>query len=381
MRVLMISLDRGLLGAPGAGDVLARHVKYGERVNKFDIIVFSPRGFVPKNASQKVDIWPTNSRLRLSRISDAWRIGCAISERHRPDLIVAQDPLFTGLVGLWLKRRFAVPLVVDLHGDFWGNVKYWRESPVYFFCRPIISYVVKRADGLRPISAGIAGALRRSGIPDERLAVIPTPVALDRFAKPEATAIERIRKRWAGIPIVIFVGRLVKIKNVPMLLEAFAAVRRTHRAALVMVGDGPERAALERRAARLGVAAQVSFLGRLSQDELAALYGAAAVTVLVSYAESLGKVLIEAGMAGSPVIATATTGAQDIVSDGESGWLVPVGDTAALTERLAWTLDHPAEAAAVGERAPAVLRQKFDPETVINSMIAFWQRVVSQKSL
>ncbi|MBI2624116.1 glycosyltransferase [Candidatus Parcubacteria bacterium] len=378
MRVLMISLDRGFLGVPGAGDVLTRHVKYGERVGKLDIIVFSPRGFLPASPSAKVDIWPTNSRFRLSRPVDAWRIGRAICERHRPNLVVAQDPLFTGLVGLRVKRRFGIPLIVDLHGDFWGNAVYWRESLVYFFCRPIMSYVVRRADGLRPISAGIAGALRRSGIPAERITVIPTPVVLDRFAEPEQTAVEKVRARWAGRPIVLFVGRLVKIKNVPMLLDAFAAVRSTHRAALVMVGDGPERAALERRAARLGIAADVSFLGSISQEELPALYGAAAVTVLVSYAESLGKVLIEAGMARCPVIATATIGAQDIVSDGKSGWLVPVGDTSALTERLAWALEHPDEAHRLGENAAAILRKRFDPDFVISRMIAFWQRVVFQ---
>ena len=314
MRVLMISLDRGLLGQAGAGDVLARHVKYGERVGKLDIIVFSPRGFLPASPSASVDIWPTNSRIRLSRIADAWRIGRTICERHRPDLIVAQDPLFTGLVGLWLKRRFKVPLLVDLHGDFWGNAAYWRESPIYFFFWPLLSYVVRCADGLRPISTGIAASLRRSGISDERIQMIPTPVALDRFVRPDPEAVARVRARWPGRTMVLFVGRLVKIKNVPMLLSAFAAVRRTlPKTVLVIIGEGPERAALERRAQRLGIAADVSFLGNLSQDELPALYGAAAVTVLVSYAESLGKALIEAGMAGCPVIATATTGAKDIV--------------------------------------------------------------------
>lgn len=382
MRVLMISLDRGLLGARGAGDVLARHIRYGERVDKLDIIVFSPRGFVPASPSVKVDIWPTNSRLRLSRIADAWRIGQTIAGRNRPDLIVAQDPLFTGLVGLWLKRRFSVPLLVDLHGDFWGNTAYWRESPIYFWFRPLLAYVVRRADGLRPISTGIAEALRRSGIPDERIQMIPTPVALDKFVQPDPAAVAQIRARWPGRSIVLFVGRLVKIKNVPMLLKAFVAVRSSRPAiVLVIVGDGPERAALERRAARLGLAADVAFLGTLAQDELPALYAAAAVTVLVSYAESLGKVLIEAGMAGSPVIATATAGARDIVSEGESGWLVPIGDTAAFAERLGWVLDHPEEARRVGERAAHVLRQKFDPDYVISRMIAFWQRIASQEKL
>lgn len=375
----MISLDRGLLGQTGAGDVLARHVQYGERVDKLDIIVFSPRGFVPASPSAKVDLWPTESRLRISRIADAWRIGRTIAERNRPDLIVAQDPLFTGLVGLWLKRRFGVPLIVDLHGDFWGNVKYWRESPIYFLFRPLLAFVVWRADGLRPISTGIAASLRRSGIPDERIQMIPTPVALDRFAKPDPAAVAQIRARWPGRPIVLFVGRLVKIKNVPLLLRAFAAVRGAHPAAvLVVVGDGPERAALERRANRLGIAAHVSFLGSLVQEALPALYGAAAVTVLVSYAESLGKVLIEAGMAGSPVIATATTGARDIVSEGESGWIVPIGDGAAFAERLGWVFNHPEEARRAGERAAEVLRRKFDPEYVVSRMIAFWQRVASQ---
>jgi len=136
----------------------------------------------------------------------------------------------------------------------------------------------------------------------------------------------------AEAPVVAAVGALGPEKCVG---DAVAACARLAGAHLLVAGDGPERAALERRAAALAPG-RVHFAGTLPgpADALAA----ADVVVLASRTEGMPGVLVEAGLSGRPVVATAVGGVPEIVRDGETGVLVPPGDVAALADGLARAL-------------------------------------------
>jgi len=143
---------------------------------------------------------------------------------------------------------------------------------------------------------------------------------------------------------LLFVGRLTAIKGVFVLLEA-AARADVPGLRLTLVGDGPDRAALEAEAARLGVAAE--FLGFGSQGAVAEALARADALVLPSFAEGVPVVLMEAMASGRPVIATRVGGVSELVTDGESGFLVSPGDSAAFAaaiERLS-VMDAAARAA------------------------------------
>lgn len=162
---------------------------------------------------------------------------------------------------------------------------------------------------------------------------------------------------------VLFVGRLDPVKGVPLLLEAFAALRPGFPdARLALVGDGPARAALEAQAARLGLGEAVEFLGYRSQDEVARLLDEADMLVLPSFAEGLPVVLMEALASRIPVIASAVAGVPELVEDGVSGFVVPAGDIAALTERLGRLLGDPELCHRMGEAGRAKVEAEFDIE-------------------
>ncbi len=95
--------------------------------------------------------------------------------------------------------------------------------------------------------------------------------------------------------------------------------------------------------------------------------------------ESFGKVLVEANACAKPVVATATTGARDIVQDGVNGYLVPVGDAAALAEKIVYLLQHPDEAKAMGERGRKLVAERFDGRKNTEAIIQFWQDIVKGK--
>jgi glycosyltransferase involved in cell wall biosynthesis len=157
--------------------------------------------------------------------------------------------------------------------------------------------------------------------------VIPLGIDLDLYRSEG-------RVRRAKGPVVGSVGRLAPQKDHATLLEAAALLPEVE---LVLVGDGPERPALERRAEELGLRGRVAFLGRRS--DVPVLLPSFDVYVQSSRYEGLCLAVLEAQAAGVPVVATPVGGIRDTVVDGETGLLVPVGDPAAVAAAIRRLLD------------------------------------------
>ena len=165
-------------------------------------------------------------------------------------------------------------------------------------------------------------------------------------------------------PVLLFVGRLAGVKGVPLLLEALAALAPAHPALrLRLIGDGPDRAALEARAIRLGLADRVEFLGYRSQSEVADALAGAQIFVLPSFAEGVPVVLMEAMAAGLPVITTQIAGIPELVDSGISGLLVPPGEAAPLARALDTLLTDPARRHAMGQAGRARVSADFNIAT------------------
>jgi glycosyltransferase involved in cell wall biosynthesis len=131
--------------------------------------------------------------------------------------------------------------------------------------------------------------------------------------------------------LLAFAGRLGPAKALDVALTALAELDG---ATLLLAGDGPERAALEKRAAELGLGERARFLGALGRDEVLRLFRAADASVLSSAWENFPHTLVEALAVGTPVVATSVGGVPEIVRDGENGLLVPPGDPASLAAAL-----------------------------------------------
>jgi glycosyltransferase involved in cell wall biosynthesis len=160
---------------------------------------------------------------------------------------------------------------------------------------------------------------------------------------------------------VLFIGRLAAVKGVPLLLEAFARVRPSYPdARLTLVGDGPDRAALEAQATTLGLTGTARFAGYRSQEEVAALLAEADMLVLPSFAEGLPVVLMEALASRIPVIATQVAAVAELVRDGETGYLVPPGDVESLADRIDRLLADPELCRRMGEAGRVIVLTQHD---------------------
>ena len=188
----------------------------------------------------------------------------------------------------------------------------------------------------------------------QKLKIVHCGVTPDRYG--------RVRRKEAS-GHVLFIGRLAAIKGVPLLLDAFAAARQTHPdARLTVVGDGPDRLALEAQARDFGLQDAVDFPGYLPQEKVAELLDAVDMLVLPSFAEGVPVVLMEAMASRLPVIASRVAGVPELVEDGVSGFLVPPGDLDTLTDRLLTLFADPGLCARMGEAGRAKVEAEFDVE-------------------
>ncbi len=160
---------------------------------------------------------------------------------------------------------------------------------------------------------------------------------------------------------LLFVGRLAAVKGLLVLLDALAAARTTRPdLRLTLVGDGPDRPMLEARVRAMGLDAAVTFAGYKAQDEVAAALQAADALVLPSFAEGVPVVLMEAMAAELPVVATQVGGVGELVTDGETGLLVPPGDCAALANALLRVMTDEALRQRMGKAGRARVTAQFD---------------------
>ncbi|MCL3881774.1 glycosyltransferase [Marivita sp. GX14005] len=172
---------------------------------------------------------------------------------------------------------------------------------------------------------------------------------------------ERYEPRPRNGMTILFVGRLAPVKGLPILLEAVARLADSYPdLQLDIIGDGPDRVALEAEVARRGLDERIAFLGYRSQSEVAEALAAADIFALPSFAEGVPVVLMEAMAAGLPVLATRIAGIPELVEDGVSGRLVAPGDENAFVDALKDLLGNAERRAAYGTAGRAKVLAEFD---------------------
>ena len=227
------------------------------------------------------------------------------------DLIDAHYFYPDGAAAVLLGRALGRPVVITARGSDL-NIIARHVIP-----RRWIRWAARHADGLVAVSAGLRQRLVELGVPAERVRVLRNGADLTLFRPYDQEAARQ--KLGFTRPSVLAVGNLVALKRHNLMIEALPQLPEVH---LVIVGDGPERAAIENLARKRSVADRVQFLGRLPQDRLPEIYSAADLLLLVSTHEGWPNVLLESMACGTPVVVSEIGGITDIVAAAEAGRIV-----------------------------------------------------------
>ncbi|MCB1887734.1 MAG: glycosyltransferase family 1 protein [Rhodocyclaceae bacterium] len=266
----------------------------------------------------------------------------------RPDVVhvATEGPL--GWSAVSAARRLGLPVTSDFHTNFDHYSGHyglgWLKQPVgaylrRFHNRTAATYVPSHDMARRLVGKGYRG-----------IEVIARGVDCQLFSP--ARRSEALRAAWGLAPdglAVISVGRLAPEKNLPATLRLFDAIRRrVPTARLVLVGDGPSRAALELQRH------DVVFAGMRHGEDLASHYASGDLFLFPSRTETFGNVTLEAMASGLPVVAYDYAGAAELIRDGVSGLLAPFDDEARLRDRALEAATTRADAEAIGRAARKV---------------------------
>ena len=296
-------------------------------------VVWTPRSAVPRQ--ERIDgldvhhprylVIPWLSRP-INWLLLSWGLQRTVRRLH-------QQRRFDRLLATWaypdvvaasrLARALKIPLVAKLHGS---DINELAAGP---WRRRLVAGALQRAARVIAVSSPLKAKTEALGVPAERIDVISNGVDAGLFAPRDKAACRRQLGLPVDGPLILFVGNLVPVKGLDDLLEA---VRRAHARegakpfTLAVVGDGPLRAELQRRAQSVWLRGRVVLAGAKPHEEIPVWLGACDALCLPSLNEGCPNVVIEALASGRPVVGTRTGGIPELVLDGETGVLVPVCD-------------------------------------------------------
>ena len=285
-----------------------------------------------------------------------------LAEAHRFDAMhVHVTHLLAATAGL-TRAAHGLPITTKVSGfyEFDGGVLDLsrRGHPLHRLLRRGLA----RVDRVQTISVQTRDKLLAAGFRDEQILFVPNGIDVR----------EPVRPPPADGPFRIgYCGRLREIKGVHVLLDAFAgalAARPDADLRLVVAGDGSAEEALAARARRLGVADRVDWLGQV--EDTAGFYRTLDLYVQPSFAEGLPNSVMEAMLAGRPVLATDIGGNRDLVTDGVTGRLFPVGDAEALGALIAELSDDGAAPlrARLAARARELIESRYGMDGVVDAL-------------
>ena len=266
------------------------------------------------------------------------------------DIIHAHYVPHSAFIPAMLKRIKKKPLIVTFHGT---------DARIFPFKnrinRMLMMFVVNRSDKVIARSEEMKEVLEKLGVLNKKIVVIGAGVdtnlfrPIDKYKAREDLELPKTKY------IILFVGRLHKLKGVELIYEC---ARNMPETLFVMVGDGDVKTDLK----------NCIFIGERRHEEIPLWMSAADILILPSYSEGLPNVVMEALSCGTPAIITDVGGCPEVVRDSETGFIVPVGDVEALRERMKYLLENEDLREKMGKLGREDMIERYEQEKVIGKL-------------
>ncbi|MCH8332954.1 glycosyltransferase family 4 protein [Candidatus Sumerlaeota bacterium] len=277
-----------------------------------------------------------------------------ILERFRPELIVCCHSIPSGLIALHTLKRHRIPFLTLLRGQ---DVPGYPEPSrwMHTLAWPVNRYIWRKTHLLIANSRGLADLAHESapGLPIE---VVNNGVDMEIYRPPR-------EPRTAGTrPVrVVYVGRLVRYKRLPKLIEAWAKVEKASpgSAELAIAGFGPEQPKMEELAAKLDLTHGVKFLGRLDQSKVIETLQAADIFISLAEMEGLPNSVLEAMSCALPTVLSDIGPHRELIEDPKAGLFCDGGDAASVADALLDLIRQPEHRAGFGRAARAIIEKRF----------------------
>jgi len=271
------------------------------------------------------------------------------------------------------EQHLPVPVVTTLHGT---DITIVGQDPSF---APVVNYSINQSDGVTAVSNYLRRETQSHFDVDRDIEVIPNFIDTERFRRLNK---EHFKRALCpnGEKVLVHVSNFRPVKNAQDVVKVFHRLREEDLPVkLLLVGDGPDRMPTEHLARQLGVYEDVRFLGK--QEPVEEILSIADVFLMPSGSETFGLAGLEAMACSVPVVCSDIGGLPELVTEGESGFLCPLGDVDALTDRTRRLLTDEDLHARMAEAARARAVDAFDIKHIIPHYEAYYERVLAQEEV
>lgn len=327
--------------------------------------------YYPRYVAFPRDVFFASSGLRMY-----WGIRKLIRQLYESfkfDIIHAHVALPDGYAAMLVSKELKKPFVVTIHGQDLQHTIYKSRD-----CRKSLVKVFKNANMIITVS----GKLKRIAEAEigflEKIRVINNGINKNRIEQISLLA-QNTNNCGVKEKIILSVSNLIKTKGIDFNLLALARLLPQYPSVKYrVIGDGPEKGYLLELSKKLGIMRNVEFVGKQPNDEVIKHMCNADIFSLPSWSEGFGIVYLEAMACGKPVIACRGEGIEDVIEDGETGFLVNPRDVDSLAEVLEFLLNNPQKARDVGEKARKHVMENYTWEKVASKIISVYEEVIKK---
>lgn len=259
-------------------------------------------------------------------------------------------------------------VITTLHGT---DITLVGSDPTF---AATVTYSINASDGVSAVSESLRAATYRQFRVSGRIRTIYNFVDTAEWRR---VATGGLRERFArpGEIIIMHASNFRAVKRLDDVLAVYLGVKRQLPARLLLVGEGPELARILSLVRAEGLEDEVAFLG--NQEDVVELLSIADLFLLPSAEESFGLAALEAMACGVPVVATRAGGLPEVIEDGVSGYLCPVGDVPAMVEAAVAVLSHPGRREAITAAARRRVEEKFSADRIVPVYEDFYREVLA----
>jgi glycosyltransferase involved in cell wall biosynthesis len=289
--------------------------------------------------------------------------------KYRYDLIHIFFGVPSGPLGYIARKLFGIPYLIRMGGGDVPGFRPFQYKHLYTLLAPFFKILWKNAAFLVANSEGLR-KMANSAFPDFPIQVIPNGLDTRRFTNGQVRSpSDKVR--------ILFVSRLILRKGLQFLIDAIPDIfdHATYPFIIKVVGDGPDKEKLLQQIERLGVGENFRFCGYVDHEKLPEYYLDADIFILPSLAEGMPNVVLEAMGSGLPIIATNVPGSEELIRNGENGFLVAPKDVKALAQTVSTLINEKALRDKMGKRGQEIA-QHYTWEFVVEQYIVLYRRAV-----
>ncbi|MFH1612937.1 MAG: glycosyltransferase [bacterium] len=371
MNVLIIKNDPTIINSIGTGS-LQRHITYANSLKKLFVVTKTIGGSSKiLYPTENFEIHPTALKHKCFFTPIAFKLANEIIKKNTIDVIITQDPFECGLIGYVLSKKYKIPLSVELRADIIDNFFYLKEKFINLIFNQLGKFILKKAD---TIDVGTFYEKKKLisffKIPEHKILVIPTPINFNSFLQEFNDEIRNFYLNKGFDKIVLSVGRIEKQKDFPTLLKSAKIIIKSFPKTLfLIVGEGSNLLHLKKIVQTQFFEKNIIFTGFISYNEIPKYYAACDVFVMSSVYEGTSKTLQEAGVTKKPCITTNFAGANEVIINNQTGFVVPIKNFKTLAEKIIYLLQNSDIAQKMGNDSKEYILNKFSEKKNIEKYI------------